>query len=472
MSTVITYTTGTYYHRTPVNGGAATEWIPGGPRKGTMDGMREIGLVLFDKDAIAAAVGNNIFTEAKLTLFHDAGFGIRAVDICIAPIISPPQLGMMTYEDCLAMAERGCHYYTVYGAAASIKLPGYWLQMIREKSIAGVLIYQEDGEGTKDPIRFTTDAGLSIEVGGTWSAPVWRRGIGTGDYISTESQSFLADMQELLEYTNIRRAIDSIGPWIYYDPTLMRNYSYWVPSIITLQQAISDGTANSIYGKEGKAAITWLDVGDPSEPDSPTNIIMPNAAIINQIRNALEVPKFPQDTTRTFAVMEYARTYFDNYGKDFTVNLNQNTTWVSGKAPMSGMNWEYTTERGEKEKKYNRRFGFWLLAGLTDWSSVQTAKLRLMRNEGNDGTRTITLRPVKIAAMPTGKVPVLGDNGVFENLSDLCGSADCAVGQQVDIELTAGTIAALAAGTITGVGVDDHDHWTNFAASATLVITT
>lgn len=474
MSTAAFGQTAAYYHVSPVNSDAATAWIPGGPRKGIADGQRHIGMVMFDNAAIAAAIGSSTVPEARLILTRDATYGTDNVDICLAPFVTDEPPSINTYAQCMGRAQRRFHYYTtVSGNLSTIKLPGYWLQMMRQGQFAGVIIYQEAGEATDAHARFTEAARLEVDRESNWKTPVWMRPIGKGDVISDDSHSLKGDMSELMHYVNIRLALDGLDTIDWDEPTPLENglYKDWPAAVRRMQDAICDQpmTSASIYGHEGKTAITWKRAGNIGTVHSDSNIILPNAEIINQIRNALEAPTSGGGTKETIAVpgTAYARTYFDHYGGDFTVNLNSPTTWASGRAPMSGMNWEYTTERGTKEKKYNRRFGFWLLADLTDWSAVSNAKLRVTRSEGNKGTFQITLYPVNIASMPSVKKSV---SEVFVDQTTICGTATASIGQTVDIALSDATIAALADGTYTGVGVNDHDNWTNFAASATLII--
>jgi hypothetical protein len=455
MSTSTFTATEAYYHQTPVGGNVATEWIAGGPRKGVSNGCKEIGIILFDKEAISTAINHQNVPGAKLTLTRDATYGTQPVDISIAPLHYKPNFVAMNYDECVYIAQRYIHHLTtVEGETAVIDIPGYWLSVFQTYEVNGFMIYHEDGEGTDAPARFTANAQLELTIGTEWVQPVWMRSIGAGDVISDETHSHVGDMLELFTYINYRRAVDGLQAIDY--PVEHRDaYDEWVEAIHDFREAIDD-----IYEEEGKTAIAWLqyETGEPP---------LPKASFINQIRNALEAPVSGGiGTMESMAVMEYARTYFDHLDSDFKVNTGTPTTW-SRKGPCSGMNWEYVTDGGTKKKKFNRRFGFWLLKSLLAGKTVNNAKLRLTVNSGN-GNNLIRLYPVKISAVPTTRVSV---NTVFLNQTEIMGSATATVGQTVDIPLTQDAISKLKTdANYYGVGVDDHDNWKNFDASATLII--
>lgn len=454
MSTHTFLATEAYYHQTPVGGNVATEWISGGPRKGTSNGNREIGIILFDKEAISAAISGQNVPGAKLTLTRDATYGTQPVDISIAPLHYKPNFVPMNYDECVYIAQRYIHHLTtVSGDTAVIDIPGYWLSVFQTYEVNGFMIYKEDGEGTDAPARFTADAQLEMTIGTAWEQPVWMRSIGAGDVISDATHSHVGDMLELFTYINYRRAVAGLEPIDY--PVPHRDaYDEWEQAIYDFRVAIDE-----IYDEEGKDQISWLQYATGESP-------LPKASFINQIRNALEAPTSGGGDMESMAVMEYARTYFDNLDSDFTVNKGTATTW-SKKGPCSGMNWEYVMDGGTKKKKYSRRFGFWLLKNLLAGKTVRNAKLRVTVNSGN-GNNLIRLYPIRINEVPATQKSI---SEVFLNQTEIMGSATATVGQTVDIPLTQDAISKLQTNaSYHGVGVDDHDNWKNFDASATLII--
>ena len=439
----------TYYHLTPLDKDASTSWIAGGPRKGISNGQCEIGMVFFDKAEIAAAINGGMLTKASLLLNRDTAYGTGTVDISIAPAMYDDVSSIMTYAECMNIIRRGWHYLTtVSGETASIQLPVGWLSGIQGDGFSGVMIYQEEGEGTGSIARFTS-AQLELSMDASYVTPVWCRPIGQGDIISSPMRSHQADLYELLHCLHIRQSIDEIT-LSSFDDIDIGAYDEWKDAIDELQ----DGTGRA-YTAESKDAIDWIEVG---------NNDLPNAAVINQLRNALESPRGNTGTIETMEVQLYARTFFDHLNTDFTVNKEALTTWDQ-KGPWSGMNWEYVIDNGEKKKKYTRRFGFWLINDITAGKTINKAKIRLTRNKGANGSQTINLYPVKISSLPATKMKV---NDVMDT-SVIVGTAQAAIGEMVEIELSDAFRTALGT-TYYGVGVDDHQHWTNYGTSATLII--
>lgn len=457
MSTSTFNSRAAYYHQAPVQGSAEMNWATGGPRKGIRDGQQELGLVMFDKAAIQAAIGSDYIAEAKLTLVRDATYGTDTVDITIAPLWNNPTVGPMTHEQCMDLAQRNIHCTTtVTGASSVIRLPGYWLAMMVNSGIDGILIYQEAGEGTSINARFTDTATLEITYGsGLWATPVWMRTIGAGDVISSELRSFSADMQEMLYYVNVRRAIASLSEKEF---SSSNDYSYWPTMASILQDGIDD-----IYTAESKTAVTWISIGDPSEPDSPSNIILPNAGVINQIRNALEAPVSGGGSTDTTEVPVYGWTIINKTSTWSNNDYSKKETW-SQAAPKCGYDYEYVTVDGEKVKQYNYRFCFWILSGLLAGKTYNTLKLRLTKNSGDNGN--IQLLGVIINTMPSVKMSA---NEVM-NVSNVYATIPFSAGETKEITLGSDVVQALKDGTIYGIGLSKDSARSNFSASATLII--
>ena len=462
MSTSTFNSRSAYYHQAPVQGSAETNWATGGPRKGIRDGQQELGLVMFDKAAIQAAIGSDIIAEAKLTLVRDAAYGTDTVDITIAPMWNNPTVSAMTHEQCMNLAQRTVHCTTtVTGASSVIRLPGYWLAAMVNSGIDGILIYQEPGEGTSINARFTDTATLelkhwnSLSVDKEWASPVWMRTIGTGDVISSDTRSFIADMQEMLYYVNVRRAIAGLSEKEFSGSN---EYSYWP----TMAGILQDGI-NGIYTAEGKTAVSWISIGNPALPDSPSNIILPNAGVINQIRNALETPVSGGGSTDTTEVPLYGWTIINKTSTWSNNDYNKKETW-SQAAPKCGYDYEYTMVGGEKVKQYNYRFCFWILSGLLAGKTYNTLKLRLTKNSGDNGN--IQLLGVTINAMPSVKMSA---NEVM-NVNNVYATIPFSAGETKEITLGSDVVQALKDGTIYGIGLSKDSARSNFSASATLII--
>ena len=481
MSTTTINSKKAYYHLSPINGSAESPWQKGAPVKGTVNGQKAIGVYLFDSEAIKDAVSGKYLGSASLILNRNTDYGTDAVDVSITFLKDGFSVaGNQTYDQCMKYAVRYAHTLaTVSGNQTAVKIPGFWLSFIGGSNpILGFMVYQEKGEGTTEPAYFTTSAKLQLSVSSSpaFESPVWMRPIGQGDVISSDVFSHRLDLREIQYYINLRRNNDGLARITTMDnyqlSTSRVPFEEW-PGIITeFQAAISDGTNTSIYGKEGKTAITWKQTGNIHQVDSSSNIILPNAEIVNQLRDALEAPMSNLSTKETLTVAKYARATFDNYGSDFTVNLNTATEW-SAREPRSGMNWEYTTERGTKDKVYHRRFGIWMFIDKLTGKTITKAKVRLTRVEGASGTHDITLYPVIVSSVPSSNKSV---NEVLDTNTEV-GTGSAAVGETVEIELSSTFVTRLqnaidsSSGTkYYGVGVNDTQYWTNFGTSAKLII--
>jgi len=441
--------TAAYYHQSPLQGSASTPWISGGPRKGISNGQREIGLVLFSRMEIAAALEDGHLPSASLILNRNTAYGTGAVDICIAPVMIDAAPGKMTYDQCLDMAQRGWHYWTsVSGETSRIQLPGAWLHKLLTDPFGGLMIYQEAGEGTSASAKFTETAQLELKTSASYEAPVWRRNIGAGDEVSNAAQSHQADLWELLHYVNVREAADNLT-LTDFTGLEIGLYKDWPGAINRLRVGIA-----AIYSAESKDPITWIVM---------TSDDLPNAAIINQLRTSMEIPATPD--TEILTITKYARTEFVKNNSDFVVNLDSTTEWRAQKVPSSGVVTGTTTINGAKVKQYHHRFGFWLINDITEGKSVASAKILLTRRGGYGGDMSILLYPVLVDELPDERMSV---NDVMD-VTTLVGSEPAVVGQTTEIELSAAFLAELN-DTYFGVGVDDQQQWSEFEASATLII--
>lgn len=447
MSTLTT--TAVLYHMASMNGTEATEWVQGQARKGVADQQRAVGLILFDQDAIDADLNGATLKGAKLALTRDATYGTGNADLSIAPVSMDSVSGAMTNQQCLDLAIRKLHHVAATeGTTAAIDLPGAWLRALSEGLINGFMLYTEAGEGTDTYMQFDGTAYLMLDTTSVYVAPVWTRPVGEGDIISDSIRSHVWDLKELEYYLNIRRAIRPT-PLTPVDLELGDSelYSNWYGLIGTLRTK-----TNEVIEDEGGTAMEWCVI---------TQDMLPKAEAINELRLAMEQMV---GTAERLSVTTYGRVSFENVNKDFTVNRNTTVNWAK-KAPMSGMNWGYEIRNEVKVKVYNRRFGFWLFRDKMVNKVVTSAKLRVTRSSGRSGSWPVVLYPIKVSAVPKGKMSV---NQVFATTA--CGRANCAVGQTVDIPLSDDVISKIQAGTYYGVGVDDHEDWTNFSGSAVLIL--
>lgn len=472
MSTTTLNATATYYHMAA--DGAKMPWLEGMPKKGTSNGRKAIGLIMFDRNQMRAALKsevdpskNKALVSANLILYRDTSYGTDPVDLSLTYTLNSSTGGSMTHEQCMEFGYRNAHtQVTASGATSVIPLPGFMLQRLLWY-LYGFVIYQEDGEGTDKFAQFT-GAKLQLKTydsneAKVYDNPVWTRPIGQGDDISSKTRSHCKDLREIEYYINLRRAINNltaIDKIDNFQTNDMIQYLYWRTLITFYQQAIND-----IYTAEGKTAISWIAMGNASSPDSSSNILLPNAAAVNQLRNALESK--PSGTKEALTVTDYARTEFSTYDSYPPANRSTVKTWVKA-GPRSGMNWQWSTHNGQKAKEYMRHFGFWLLKGLISGKTINKgAKLRLNKINGNEGNHEIKLYPVKISSVPT--TASLDD--VFLDTGEVMGSAYAVKGQTVEIPLTADAINKLLNnGSYYGVGVEDEQQWSYFDASATLII--
>ena len=444
---------GTYYHQTPVGGSSATAWINAGPRKGTTGVYKEIGYILFDKTVLASTINGANLPAAKLVLNRDTAYGTGTVDICIAPAFTtdPPQ-GEMTYEACMAnMTMRHAHHLTtVTGSTCSIDLPGYFLSLLRWNTICGFIVYQEDGEGTSDIARFTMYGKLELTLGATYETPVWTRPIGAGDVICNEKCSHVADLWEILHYVCHRESAEltPIEPWTDFEGIDIGAFEDWAAAVRRLQGAI-----DTIYTAEGKDAITWL---------TATDGMMPNAAIINQLRNALEASMSSGSESLEVSIYGRATLALDH---SWTNGDNDDdVTWAKA-GPHCGYNWEWVHVGGNlKQKQYNYRFGFWVLSNLIAGKTISSLKLRITKTGGNNGN--VKLYGVKINSQPSAQMSV---SDVIDTDVE-CASFTMNVGETKTITLSDTVKNLLVNGDIYGVGFYKDGELGTFSASATLVI--
>lgn len=450
MSTLTS--TAVFYHMSAPEGSEATEWIQGQARKGTAGGQQALGLIMFARDAIDQDINGGVLRGARLTLSRDAAYGTGNADLTIAPVNVESVSGAMAYEQCLEMAIRPLHHMcAVEGETANIDLPGAWLRALQEGLINGIMLYNE--EGTDTYLQFGGTAYLALDSTTAYVAPVWCRPVGEGDIISDSIRSHVWDLKEIEHYLNIRRARSSLeaidlGLGDAIDDSCL--YSAWYGLIGTLRTA-----ADEVITAEQGTAISWC-VLDPDE--------LPKADAINELRNWLEVVT---GTAERLSVTTYGRVSFEHVGSDFTVNRKTAVAWAAKKAPMSGMNWGYEIRNNVKVKVYNRRFGIWIFRNQMLNKVITSAKLRVTRSSGRGGSWPVVLYPVLVGSVPTSSAKK-SVNQVMGTTA--CGRANCAVGQTVDIALSQDIISRIQAGTAYGVGVDDHEDWTNFGSSAVLIL--
>ena len=451
MSTLTT--TAVMYHMASLTGTEASEWVQGQARKGTSEGQRALGLVVFSPDDIAGDINGAALKGAKLVLSRDATYGTGNADLSIAPVNIDSVSGAMTHEECMALAIRPMHHMcATEGETATISLPGAWLRALGEGLINGFMLYNE--EGTDAYLQFGGTAYLMLDTTTSYVAPVWCRPVGQGDIISDKIRSHVWDLKEIEHYLNIRRGNISPTPLTPTDLDLGDAlddsclYAAWYGIVTELRTK-----TNEVVVAEGGTAYDWCVI---------TQDMLPNAEAINELRCALE--EVQASPAERLSVTKYGRVSFENVNKDFTVNRNETVNWAK-KAPMSGMNWGYEIRNEVKVKVYNRRFGIWIFRDKMVDKVITSAKLRVTRSTGRSGSWPVVLYPVKVSAVPTTKKSV---NQVMG--TTVCGRASCAVGQTVDIPLSADVISKIQAGDYYGVGVDDHEDWTNFSGSATLIL--
>lgn len=450
MSTVTN--SSSWYHLTPASGSAATSWAQGGPRKGLEGGQNMIGLVAFSKTEIASAINGGRLLAAELVLNRESGYGTGAVSLSLAPVRTVQTIGSMTHEQCVDMAERRLHHLTAAsGAQTRIPLPGYWLKMMAGGELEGILIYQEEGEGDNAPMRFTAAARLELTTGTSYQQPVWMRPVGRGDLISGKLSSHIGDLAEIIYYLDLRRAAQSLSA-VSLDDLELGPYRDWAPVIRLLQSKTTE-----VIEAEHGTVPTFTAVTDGQ---------MPSALAVNELRLAME----NVGQKESMAVTQYARSLFTAPNAPGAVDLYSAGRWTAD-PPRAGTYWEYEWSGDERVQTWFKCFGYWLLSDLMAGKTVNTAKLRVKRARGAGGSQQIILCGSIYNGIPS--TTKMLDQVLDQNI--VCGTGQGAIGETVDVELTAEAIRRLKLGAgeegkLFGVGVKCTDPISYFDATATLII--
>lgn len=451
---------GVFYHISAGSGDSASKWIEGAARKGVYDGKVGISILMFPADKIAEALEDVTLLGAELILRRDSGYGVGTAIISLAPMsLNAMPEGYMSRSQSIGQAMRQLHFSaSTEGTSVSIRIPGATLREIKAGRANAFLLYGET-DGTDTYVRLSTEAVLRMytgekQEGGTelleWVTPEYTRGINSGDLISSDIYSHIADLREIEYYLNIRRRfdgmseIDDIG-----DNHDLGAYRDWA----AIMQDLQDGM-NGVLTHEERDQVDWTEavVG-----------MLPSAAIVEEIRGVLR----GDDEARVEC--DAGITAEQSVAKTTTGMSNTKMNWTAGATVKAG---KLKTSETAYVDGVQRTVTVWKLnAGGWVFERDETialtsaaVELTIKAAEEDAEQVHIVLKGLIISAAPSG---MLSYSEVFHDT--VIGEADGAVGETVRIPINAAGLRLLNDRTIHGVGIP----WTNqrveCARSATLL---
>lgn len=454
MTTTDVLSKGIWYHSTSASGDSAARWTQGAARKGVYDGKLTLSAVIFDANQIAQAIGDSQLIGAELILSRDTGFGESAVTVCVAPMkLSEPTDRYMKRSECIALSHRKLHKcYSIEGATATFEIPGAQLMELISGEANAFLIYQDE-DGSDSYCRLSDKATLRLYTGTEWRAPVWMRTPSAGDVISGPGRSHIADLRELEFYINRRRVYDNLEPMADIGEGVdLGAYGDWPAVILKLQAGVDD-----IVSAEGRSAHTWIVPADG----------LPQAAVIEELK---AIMNGEEESSYSSSGCYYTVDMRDRASDGFRTNVS--LKWYAGKA-MAGM--EKTQKRMEQQGQsftitsYDHYVCCWLI-GWNTGQTVKSAAVRIkpVRCAGKDKVHVV-LRGIRTGRIPTGDFEKSKYGTIFDNT--IFGEADCPVGEETRIPITAAGLRKINAGTAHGVGVRyDIETYTEFSTRVYLMI--
>ena len=454
MTTTDVLSKGIWYHSTSASGDSAARWTQGAARKGVYDGKLTLSTVIFDANQIAQAIGDSQLIGAELILIRDTGFGENAVTVCVAPMkLSEPTDRYMKRSECIALSHRKLHKcYSIEGATATFEIPGAQLMELISGEANAFLIYQDE-DGSDSYCRLSDTATLRLHTGSEWMAPVWLRTLSTGDVISGPGRSHIADLRELEFYINRRRVYDNLEPMADIgDGVDLGALSDW-PAVILKLQAGVDG----IVAAEGRSAHTWIVPADG----------LPQAAVIEELKtimNGEEENSYPSNNS--YYTVDKRNRADDAFRTDASLN------WYAGKA-MAGLD---RTQKSMEDQGHSftiTSYDHYVCCWPLTWNAGQTinsaaVRIKPVKCSGKDKVHVV-LRGLKTSRIPTGQFETAKYTDIFDDT--VFGEADCPVGEETRIPITAAGLRKLNAGTDHGVGVRyDLEKYTEFSTKVYLMI--
>lgn len=452
--------TGEWYHVSAERETSASKWVEGPLRKGLYQGKRNLSLVKFDKQEILNATTgewpDNTIVGAELVLQRDTAYGSGPVTLCVAPADDVAiSTNYVTRADCMNLAHREKHHIgSISGEAASVLLPvGTVIMLNYDNPISTFVIYHENDEAADSYVRFLAGAKLRLYVGrDDWHGPVWTRAVQAGDIICDGIRSHWNDMQEIWQAAYWRwTVLDRQNDWL--TPPSLPRFALWPANIRTLQSHIS-----RIYEAEGKDAPVFTTCADG---------MYPKAELINELSGYLDesAAAVLPSTTSLCAQQQLV---------DSSARYNESTlmTWAATDVQAGKYTEQrkvYVYEQGEKTVTvYWSGAGGWLF-DKTNMAGMSSAKLRLkVTAASKDETQVrVVLYGIKVTQMPAGSQSYAS---VFDTTA--LGEADCIVGTQAEIQLSAYAVQQLREqdGGYGGIGIRYDNPYIECSRSAELLV--
>lgn len=455
MASVEIEASGSWFHLSNAVNDSKSKWMEGTPRKGLRDGQENISLILFDGEAIRAALtdsetGDPIPLQgAELVLNRDTAYGESAVTVTIAPAKAtlPPQ-DYVSRAESLALANRKLHHaQSVSGTTATIKIPGATLTALADGDADAIMIYHEKDETADTYVKFTGKPILRLYTG-ELVPPVWTRNIVKGTVISGDIYSHQADLRELLYYINLRRNADGLSP---IGTLSIGPYAAWPDVISAMQDAIDD----IIQAEQGEA-VTWTEA---------TAGMMPQAALIAELREALKLAG-GDDVLAAATATLYATQAWGTNSTQREYDKSLAMTWVEGVSAgtqVQSTQWSTGGHSGSVGVSI-AACGGWLFGSLPAGTRKAKLKVTLLSKKDSGETTRVTLLGIKVSERPAEQMSF---SEVFDET--VLGYADCAVGVESEIALTADAVQRLMSGNLHGIGMGPEGGTITFSETATLV---
>lgn len=454
MATVDIEARGSWFHLSNAKNDSKSKWYEGAPRKGLRDGQENISMILFDGEAIRAALtdsetGDPIPLQgAELLMDRDTAYGETAVTVTIAPakVTVLPEEHVSRAES-LRLADRRLHHaQSVSGAQAVLRLPGATLTALADGEADAILIYHEEDESADTYVKFTGKPILRLYTG-ELVPPVWTRNIVKGTVISGDIYSHQADLRELLYYINLRRNADGLSP---IGTLSIGPYAAWPDVISAMQDAIDD----IIQAEQGEA-VTWT---------APT-AGMPQAAVIAELRERLKLAG-GDDVLAEAAATMYATQAWGTNSTQREYDKSLPMTWVEGVragTQVQSYQWSSGGHSGSTGVSIVA-CGGWLFGSLPAGTRKAKLKVTLLSKKDSGESTRVTLLGIKVSERPAEQMSF---SEVFDET--VLGYADCAVGVESEIALTADAVQRLMSGNLHGIGMGPEGGVVTYSETARLV---
>ena len=454
MATVDIEARGSWFHLSNAKNDSKSKWYEGAPRKGLRDGQENISMILFDGEAIRAALTDSETSDqiplqgAELLMDRDTAYGETAVTVTIAPakVTVLPEEHVSRAES-LRLADRRLHHaQSVSGAQAVLRLPGATLTALADGEADAILIYHEEDESADTYVKFTGKPILRLYTG-ELVPPVWTRNIVKGTVISGDIYSHQADLREMVYYINLRRTADGLPP---IGTLSIGPYADWPNVISAMQDAIDE----IIQAEQGEA-VTWT---------APT-AGMPQAAVIAELRERLKLAGGDDVLAEATATMYAAQAWGTNSTqREYDKSLAM--TWVEGVSAgtnVQSTHWSSGSHSGNVGLIF-ATCGGWLFGSLPAGTRKAKLIVTLLSKKDSGETTRVTLLGIKVSERPAEQMSF---SEVFDET--VLGYADCAVGVESEIALTADAVQRLMSGNLHGIGMGPEGGVVTYSETARLV---